>query len=217
MQSHMFLGFALLIGVMVLVNGHEQDTGEGKIGHLIKKLGHEKFSQREAASKALQSIGEPALPLLRKAVVTASDQEVRLRAVRVIEAISRLVTRRELQKLQGTWKLVSYERDGKQISGENKAHLFIFKEDKWAIQIGGQLFQGGTVQRIEVKEKLNALDLLITQGSNSGATATSIYVIEGNMLKYLNCGNPRAMKFITKPGDGRHYLTFRRAAETIKK
>jgi hypothetical protein len=79
------------------------------------------------------------------------------------------------------------------------------------------LFQAGTVQRIEVKEKRNAIDLLITQGSGAGVTAVSIYATEGDSLKYLNCGEPRATEFVTKPGDGRHYLTFRRAAAPTKR
>jgi uncharacterized protein (TIGR03067 family) len=113
--------------------------------------------------------------------------------------------------LQGTWSLVAYETDGKQTKGEDKSHIFAVKGEQWSIQVGGQVFQAGTVQRIEVKEKLNAIDLLITEGGNVGATAASIYAVEGDSLKYLNCGDPRATEFTTKPGDGRHYLTFRRA------
>lgn len=212
-----FVGFVLLAGTVMLQSGPAQETETDKITSLIKQLGHDKFAIREAASKELLAIGEPALDALRKATATTNDPEVRLRAGRIIESISRSITTRELKKLQGTWSLIAYHADGKRVKGEDKTHVFLFKGDQWSIQIGGQLFQAGTVQRIEVKEKLNTIDLLITQGGNIGVTAESIYAIEGDSLKYLNCGNPRATEFTTKPGDGRHYLTFRRAVDTYKK
>lgn len=93
----------------------------------------------------------------------------------------------------------------------DKDHVFIVKGDTWAIRLGGQLYQGGTVQRIEVKEKLNGVELLITDGSNPRATAVSIFAVEGESLKYLNFGGPPPTEFVTKPGDGRHFMTFRRA------
>jgi hypothetical protein len=59
----------------------------GKIDRLIRQLGSEKFREREAATKALQEIGGPALPALWKAFHTSDDPEVRLRADRLVEAI----------------------------------------------------------------------------------------------------------------------------------
>lgn len=118
----------------------------------------------------------------------------------------------ELEKLQGTWTLVSYEMDGQQIKGEDKDHTFTFQGDKWIGKDGGQLVQAGTIKRIEVKDKFNTMDLLITEGVNAGATALAIYVIEGDTLKYIaTTGGPRPTEFATKEADDRHYLTRRRA------
>jgi uncharacterized protein (TIGR03067 family) len=180
-----------------------------RIDRLIKQLGDDDFAKREAASEELAEIGEPALPALRKAAAS-TDAEVRRRAEQIMQMIAGRATKKELARLQGTWSLVSYETDGKQIKGEDKGHLFTFQGDRWSLRVGGQVFQAGTVQRIEAKEKCNAIDLLIGEGSNPGATALSIYVIEGDTLKYLNCGDPRPTEFVTKAGDGRHYLTFHR-------
>jgi uncharacterized protein (TIGR03067 family) len=185
------------------------EADAGKIARLIKQLGDEDFAKRESASKELEAIGEPALDTLRKAA-SDGDPEVRRRAGLVIQAIAGQITKRELEKLQGTWSLVSYETDGQQIKGEDRGHLFTFKGDRWSLQVGGQVFQAGTVQRVEGKVKPQGIDLLITEGSNIGGTAFSIFAVEGDSLKYLNCGAPRATEFATKPGDGRHYLTFRR-------
>lgn len=218
---------AAIVGCAILLTittcSPAQAGGEAKrdrIASLIRQLGDDDFAKREAATEELDAIGEPALDALRKAA-TDDDPEIRRRAEKILGAIAgRLraaVTRKELAKLQGAWSLVSYETDGRPIKGEDRTHVFTFKGDKWSLQIGGQLFQAGTVTSIEVKEKLNAIDLLITEGSGIGVTAASICAIEGDSLKYLNCGDPRAKEFSTKPGDGRHYLSFRRVVDAPKK
>ena len=54
---------------------------------LIKQLGDESYAKREAASKALTAIGEPALDLLHSAANDASDAEIRTRARNVARII----------------------------------------------------------------------------------------------------------------------------------
>ncbi|HVK18684.1 MAG TPA: TIGR03067 domain-containing protein [Fimbriiglobus sp.] len=205
------VGWAVAVGLATLRGNPENGADAERVAKLIKQLGADAFAKREAASKELESIGEPARAALRQAAASDGDPEIRRRAEQVIQAIAGRIAQRELAKLQGTWSLASYETDGKLIKGEDKSHTFTVKGEKWSIHVGGQVFQAGTVQLIEVKEKVNAIDLLITEGGNVGATAVSIYSLEGDSLKYLNCGDPRPAEFVTKEGDGRHYLTFRRA------
>jgi uncharacterized protein (TIGR03067 family) len=165
---------------------------------------------REAASADLEEIGEPAREALRKAAASSDDVEIRKRAEDVLRTIIGRTLEREQKQLDGTWSLVSYEVDGKQIKGEDKAHVFGFKRGRWSMTVGGAQFQGGTITSIEPAGKHNTIDLLISEGGNPGATAYSIFAIDGDTLRYLNCGLPRSSEFVTKPGDGRHYLTFRR-------
>jgi uncharacterized protein (TIGR03067 family) len=101
------------------------------------------------------------------------------------------------------------EVGGQQIKGEDKSFVFVIKGDKWSLHVNGQLSQAGTVQQIEVRAKHNAIDLPITEGGNAGTTATSIYAVDGDRMRYLYCGGPRATEFTTKPGDGRTYSIFR--------
>jgi uncharacterized protein (TIGR03067 family) len=208
------LGITLFPHAGMLLGDPGKETKTESIARLIRQLGDEVFAKREAATKELDAIGEPALDSLRKAA-SDDDAEVRQRAELLIASITgrvrAAITRNELEKLQGAWTLVSYETDGKQIKGEDKSHTFTVKGEKWSIHVSGQVFQAGTVQRIDVMEKINCIDLLIADGGNVGATAASIYSIEGDTLKYLNCGDPRPAEFVTKEGDGRHYLTFCRA------
>lgn len=186
-----------------------------RIAALVKQLGHDEYAKREEASTALSAIGDSALAALRKAANSDDDPEIRYRAKQIAEDVTRrtraATTKKALKELQGTWTLVSYHADGRLIKGEDVRHTFTFTGNKWSIHVGGQLSQAGTVNVIEVKETFSAIDLRISEGGNTGLTAISIYAIEGNTLKYLNSGEPRATELVTKPGDGRHYSIFQRA------
>ena len=200
---------------LLLALGTVCTESEERIDALVHQLGDVEFQMRQAASQELVNIGEPALPALRKATSDA-DPEIRWRAAEAVRAVRERIraatTKKALAELQGTWHLVSYQIDGKQVRGEDKNYRFTVRGDKWSSHDGGQLLQAGTIARIEVQEKFNAIDLPITAGGNIGVTATSIYAIDGDTLKYLNCGEPRATEFAMRPGDGRNYLIYRRAS-----
>lgn len=213
MRSHV-VGVAFLAVAGSLLGESPDELMASRVGRLVQQLGHNEFAKREAASKELDAIGEPALDALRKAT-SHEDAEIRQRAEKIVSTItSRIraaVTKKELEKLQGTWSLVSMEVGGRQIQEEDKTFILTFRGDKWSLHVNGQLSQAGTVQQIEVKAKHNAIDLPITEGGNVGTTATSIYALDGDLMRYLNCGEPRATDFTTKSGDGRIYSILRRA------
>ncbi len=66
----------------------KQPVDAAKIERFIRQLGSESFEEREAASKALDAIGEPALPALRK-VRENTDLEVRRRVTALLKSIER--------------------------------------------------------------------------------------------------------------------------------
>jgi uncharacterized protein (TIGR03067 family) len=217
MRSQFIVTLVLLAEASVAYGQPAQETANDRVARLIWQLGHDEFAKREQASKELDAIGEPALPALGKAAA-GGDPEVQRRAERLVASITGrirdAVTKKELEKLQGTWLLIARETNGQRVNGEG--HFFTVKGDKWTTHLGEQLLQGGTVASIEVKAKFNAIDLLITEGANVGVTAISIYALEGDSLKYLNSAEPRATDFITKPGDGRIFELFRRAKPGAK-
>ena len=57
----------LWIAGPVLAAGQAAAAAPNRIDRLIQQLGSDDFEAREAASKALWDIGEPALPALREA------------------------------------------------------------------------------------------------------------------------------------------------------
>jgi WD40 repeat protein len=60
-----------------------------EIGKLIRQLGHDKFREREAASRRLLAIGAPAWDALRKAAADSKDPEIRQRAARLVQALAK--------------------------------------------------------------------------------------------------------------------------------
>jgi RNA polymerase sigma factor (sigma-70 family) len=94
---------ALLLGLTLLAAGAGRLTGFGPgqgtapavsadrthIAQLIGRLGSNRFSEREAASKALAKIGEPALDALRRAAAAAKDLETLRRAENLVRVIER--------------------------------------------------------------------------------------------------------------------------------
>jgi LPS O-antigen subunit length determinant protein (WzzB/FepE family) len=54
------------------------------IGYFIQQLGSKSFAERNAAEKALESSGEPALKALRIAATEAEDAQARHRASQMV-------------------------------------------------------------------------------------------------------------------------------------
>ncbi len=208
------VGLVLLAVSGGLVGSPPDEPLAKRVARLIRQLGHDKFVKREQASKELDAIGVPALDALRRAAASDDDPEIRCRAAQIVRAVTgrirAAVTQQELKRLQGTWFRVSFETDGRRTGGADRSHTFTVKGDRWWTHVGGQLFNAGTVTRIEAKGNFNAIDFLITEGNGSGGLIVAIYAVEGASLKYLSSGEPRATDFTTKPGDGRNYAIFRR-------
>jgi WD40 repeat protein len=74
------------------------------IQRLIAQLGSDRFAQREAASRRLKVIGEPAISALDKAATTSEDPEVRRRAEQLLQAISRLLFSNARQVRRIAWQ-----------------------------------------------------------------------------------------------------------------
>lgn len=91
MRRFTFLCAAVGLGYFALASITRSEMGQGveteRIADLVKQLGHDQFAKREAASKALAKVGEPALAQLRKAGDSSEDAEVHVRASRLVEAI----------------------------------------------------------------------------------------------------------------------------------
>src|SRR5438046_9469252 len=77
---------ALPLLVFLLAAAPPPRPWAAEVERLIEQLGSEKFTEREAASKRLAAIGEPALDALHRAL-SSRDLEVRYRARRIVAAV----------------------------------------------------------------------------------------------------------------------------------
>src|SRR5262245_36073011 len=165
MSYHLF-GIAFL----VVAGGHGGNQTVEPIGarvtRLIKQLGHEEFTKREAAGKELDAIGEPALGPLRKAAAFSDDIEIRRRAGRLVEAISQPIraaaVQKELAKWQGEW----VADEGQKLS---------IKGEQWTS--GTPTFGPvvGKLHDIEVQEAMTRVNLVVEAGPTKGLTCRIIF------------------------------------------
>jgi uncharacterized protein (TIGR03067 family) len=87
----------------------------------------------------------------------------------------------DLKKLQGTWKFVSQEMDGKPRPSEQLAKLKItFAGDKWTVREDGNVVQGGTHKVDSAKKQVDAM---VTEGQDKGSTMLGIYELKGDTMK----------------------------------
>lgn len=116
-MSRLFLITLLLLSFTLVTSAEEKaKPSPAEIKRLIKQLGSDGFTEREAASKRLEDIGEPAFEDLQKVAIDSADAEVRRRAKMLIQAIlPRLY--RELRCFNGHTDsicAVAFSPDGKQ-------------------------------------------------------------------------------------------------------
>lgn len=93
------LVFSLILGIAT-ASGQMPDTPEvaARVRELIRDLGADEFHKREAASKELVEIGQPALEALRRAAKESQEPEVQYRAQALIEQIPIAVALQARQK-----------------------------------------------------------------------------------------------------------------------
>jgi uncharacterized protein (TIGR03067 family) len=122
--------------------------------------------------------------------------------------------RADLDKLQGTWDLVSAVRDGKDVPDDEvrrttlviEGDTFKFPEDA-AVGTG----PSGTFT-IDPSRTPKAIDATPDSGPHKGETRLGIYEIEGDLYRvgFAPPGKPRPTRFVSEPGSGQLHSVWRR-------
>jgi hypothetical protein len=113
MRAGTFVCAVVALALVAGVGSPRGDSGTAaesdRVAALIKQLGDDRFAKREAASKELEDIGEPALAALRKAATSRDDLEIRRRVERIIQTITTRAAdaaiQRELAAFKGKWNV----------------------------------------------------------------------------------------------------------------
>jgi len=97
-----------------------------------------------------------------------------------------------LKKLQGTWKFVSQEMDGKPAPKDEVGKQTItFTGDKWTVRRDGEVVRGGT-HKFDPAKKPAQVDAAVTEGEGKGDTMLGIYELKGDTLRV--CFDPKGKK-----------------------
>jgi uncharacterized protein (TIGR03067 family) len=146
---------------------------------------------------------------------------MRMHAVIVVAVCSSIAAdapEDDLDKLQGTWSLVSAVRDGKDVPDDEvgrttlviKGHRFTFPEDT-TVGTG----PSGTFT-IDPSRTPKAIDATPDSGPHKGETWLGIYEIAGDLYKigFAPPDKPRPTRFVSEPGSGRLHSVWRRGKPT---
>jgi uncharacterized protein (TIGR03067 family) len=88
-----------------------------------------------------------------------------------------------LKKIQGTWKFISQEMDGKKAPADEVAKMKItFVDDKWTVRHDGKVVQAGT-HKFDPSKKPGQVNAVVTEGEGKGSKMLGIYELKGDSMK----------------------------------
>lgn len=92
--------------------------------------------------------------------------------------------KKDTEKLQGDWKVVSIEERG-QTKDENEGHHIVFAKDEFSVKRGDQDIIKGKF-KIDPSKSPKTIDLEITESAKADIkdkTGVGIYAVDGDTLK----------------------------------
>ena len=112
--------------------------------------------------------------------------------------------KKDLEKFQGNWQLISAERDGKKTPQEDAKKITLtIQGNKFVLRKDAVIISEGTMTLVSTK-KPKAIDETITTGPNKGKAFSAIYEIddEHHKICFAAAGKERPTAFSSLPGSG---------------
>lgn len=117
--------------------------------------------------------------------------------------------------VQGTWKLISGEAQGKALAEKDiKNAKLVIKGDEYHFTLdGGEAITG--TQTLDSTAKIKTIDIKDASGANKGKTCLGIYELKGDEFRvsFAPAGNARPTKFSTAPDSGNWVHVWKRVKE----
>jgi uncharacterized protein (TIGR03067 family) len=113
--------------------------------------------------------------------------------------------KKELQRLQGTWRFESLEEDGKKVAaGELKERTLFVGANFFLVRRGNKVLQAGGLQ-VDPSRSPKTVNAMVKVGENKGEVMLGIYALDGDTLKLcLDVqGEDRPKEFKSTPGSKR--------------
>lgn len=128
--------------------------------------------------------------------------------VKMIDDLGRLKSKAEaemdeLRKLQGTWKLVSLEMNGRQLpAAALEGSTLTISGDRFVSRAMGNVSEG--VIQVDGASSPRTFDLIAQKGADAGTHSLGIYELNGNRWKscFAPNGPARPREFGASPGSG---------------
>lgn len=113
------------------------------------------------------------------------------------------------EKLQGTWIVISAEKDGK-VDEQRKGAKVLYRGDTFT-RIMPMGNANGTF-KLDPSSNLKSMNITYLEGREKGQTWAGIYSLEGDTLKlcYAAVGKPRPSEFTCKEGSGQVLILLKR-------
>jgi uncharacterized protein (TIGR03067 family) len=129
-------------------------------------------------------------------------------------------SRSDADQLQGKWKLVYQEMDGKKLPDEKQAELFhgtmVFAGDKIHYSVDLQGFDFQFSYKLHIGQKPKGIDLTLTEtpdGKGVGQTMLGIYRLDRGTLEICHSKTNRPTDFTAGEGSHRVLIVLKRAPE----
>jgi WD40 repeat protein len=168
-----------------------------KIAKLIRQLGSDDFSEREAAFSRLATIGEPALELLGEAA-KSDDDEIKYRAKLLIGKVIPDAGKRKFQGHSGPVTCVACSPDGRFVAtgswdrtlrvwdlntGREKSRLSGHSRSIWTVAFSPdskKVLSGGEDSTIQIWDVESGKLLRTLRGHRKGTTVATLVAFRGD-------------------------------------
>jgi uncharacterized protein (TIGR03067 family) len=120
--------------------------------------------------------------------------------------------KKDLQRMEGAWKVTLEEIDGKPTSEEKKVDVkLVVKDGKYTVFFGDKQAATGTI-KLDAGKTPRQIDAIADDGPLKGKAMQGVYEVKGDTMRvcFTQPGKERPTEFRTKEGSGEMLFSYKR-------